>query len=606
MNIHDVTIPTSSIKFHRTVAMDGAAPCSPVRLVQYDSTIPIAAIKLTENSVPYTPPSTAAIRVRMHKPDGHGVYNAALGFENGAVYFAFTQQMTAACGAGYINIEVSLPNGAVKCSDAIPVEIARNAVQEGQIESTDEWQTIDQILEEVKKLAKQAADSAKAAKQSESNAKKSELAAADSATQSNNSSTLSQSWAVGGTGTRPDEDTNNSKYFAGQSNTSAQSATSSKNAAANSASQAVTSAASASKDAKRAEDAADRATSIVQGQKGFFPTPEALRKAHPTGQNGDWAIVGSTDSIWTWDFDTNSWKDSHDKSDLANYYNKQQSDTRYRKNYIKNIISNDDWNNFNESGYYACDNSGIDSQKNSPFEAFPELYKYGVLNNVIITSRFKFQVYSPHSKGSSVYRVYVDRWSAWQKTGTGLTAQDVGALGKNDRAADSAKLENNTLAQIKAQFTESITPAGITIPFAGKIAPAGWLACDGKAVSRTIYKKLFDVIGTLYGSGDGRTTFNLPNMTGYTVIGGTGAQVGTKIGESAHLLTVGEMPNHSHPTGEGDGYWRYGGVNTNLSRPDSDTVRQWGQRVNSAAAQGNNQSHNNMQPSVYMTYIIKT
>ena len=216
MNIRDVTIPTSSIKFHRTVAMDGAAPCSPVRLVQYDSTIPIAAIKLTENSVPYTPPSGATIRVRMHKPDGHGVYNAALGFENGAVYFAFTQQMTAAFGAGYINIEVSLPNGAVKCSDAIPVEIAQNAVQEGQIESTDEWQTIDQILEEVKKLAKQAADSAKAAKQSESNAKKSELAAADSATQSNHSATLSQSWAVGGTGTRKDEDTNNSKYFAQQ------------------------------------------------------------------------------------------------------------------------------------------------------------------------------------------------------------------------------------------------------------------------------------------------------------------------------------------------------------------------------------------------------
>lgn len=216
MKIRDVTIPSSSIKFHRTVAMDGVAPCSPIRLVQYDASIPIAAIKLTENSVPYTPPSSAAIRVRMHKPDGHGVYNDSLGFENGAVYFAFTQQMTAAFGNGYINIEISLPTGAVKYSDAIPVEIARNAVQQGQIESTDEWQSIDQILEQVKKLAQQAAASAQDAKQSETNAKQSETAAAQSAANSSSSATLSQSWAVGGTGTRQSEDTNNSKYFAQQ------------------------------------------------------------------------------------------------------------------------------------------------------------------------------------------------------------------------------------------------------------------------------------------------------------------------------------------------------------------------------------------------------
>lgn len=61
-----------------------------------------------------------------------------------------------------------------------------------------------------------------------------------------------------------------------------------------------------------------------------------------------------------------------------------------------------------------------------------------------------------------------------------------------------------------------ICKVGFVVPFAGSVAnkPEGWLVCDGSAVSRTLYKDLFDVIGTAYGSGDGTTTFNLPNFSG--------------------------------------------------------------------------------------------
>lgn len=52
---------------------------------------------------------------------------------------------------------------------------------------------------------------------------------------------------------------------------------------------------------------------------------------------------------------------------------------------------------------------------------------------------------------------------------------------------------------------------GTIIAFAGNTLPKGYLLCDGSKVSRTTYKKLFDVIGTTYGNGDGSTTFNLPN-----------------------------------------------------------------------------------------------
>ena len=53
---------------------------------------------------------------------------------------------------------------------------------------------------------------------------------------------------------------------------------------------------------------------------------------------------------------------------------------------------------------------------------------------------------------------------------------------------------------------------GAVVAFAGSTSPAGWLLCDGSAVSRTTYAALFAVIGTTYGSGNGSTTFNLPNL----------------------------------------------------------------------------------------------
>ena len=57
-------------------------------------------------------------------------------------------------------------------------------------------------------------------------------------------------------------------------------------------------------------------------------------------------------------------------------------------------------------------------------------------------------------------------------------------------------------------------PAGRMEMYGGATAPAGWLLCDGSAVSRSDYAVLFSIISTTYGSGDGSTTFNLPDMRG--------------------------------------------------------------------------------------------
>ena len=61
-------------------------------------------------------------------------------------------------------------------------------------------------------------------------------------------------------------------------------------------------------------------------------------------------------------------------------------------------------------------------------------------------------------------------------------------------------------------------PIGQVSMYAGSTAPNGFLMCDGSAVSRTTYSDLYNVIGTTYGTGDGSTTFNLPNIKGRVVV----------------------------------------------------------------------------------------
>lgn len=63
---------------------------------------------------------------------------------------------------------------------------------------------------------------------------------------------------------------------------------------------------------------------------------------------------------------------------------------------------------------------------------------------------------------------------------------------------------------------------GVIIPFAGTSVPTGYLLCNGAAVSRTDYANLFAVIGTLYGAGDGSTTFNLPDARDRVLQGASG------------------------------------------------------------------------------------
>jgi microcystin-dependent protein len=105
-------------------------------------------------------------------------------------------------------------------------------------------------------------------------------------------------------------------------------------------------------------------------------------------------------------------------------------------------------------------------------------------------------------------------------------------------------------------------PTGSYIQFAGSQAPEGFLVCNGGEISRTTYSALFAVIGTTYGSGDGSTTFNLPNLTDRFLQGST--SVGT--------VKDAGLPNIEGYTSSGAMYFEIGtngaltGRNSNSNR----------------------------------------
>jgi microcystin-dependent protein len=115
---------------------------------------------------------------------------------------------------------------------------------------------------------------------------------------------------------------------------------------------------------------------------------------------------------------------------------------------------------------------------------------------------------------------------------------------------------HNTSYYTKSEIEELLKnfsgePSGTIKIYAGVDEPNGYLICDGRAVSRTTYADLFAAIGTRYGSGNGSTTFNIPNLKGKVIVGYDSADasfntLGKTGGSKTHTLTISEMPSHTH------------------------------------------------------------
>lgn len=101
------------------------------------------------------------------------------------------------------------------------------------------------------------------------------------------------------------------------------------------------------------------------------------------------------------------------------------------------------------------------------------------------------------------------------------------------------------------QINQGVVPSGAIMPFAMSTAPAGWLKANGALVSRTTYAALFSAIGTTFGSGDGSTTFALPDLRAEFLRGfddGRGVDSGRVFGS----LQAQAIESHTHTTSEGN------------------------------------------------------
>ena len=193
--------------------------------------------------------------------------------------------------------------------------------------------------------------------------------------------------------------------------------------------------------------------------------------------------------------------------------------------------------------------------------------------------------------------------------GSSITIADTDGVVVND---------GGTMKSVPASdFKEYIMPTGAVLPYAGSSAPTGFLLCYGQAISRSTYADLFSAISTTYGTGDGSSTFNVPDLRGRVVagqddMGGSSANrltdqtgglngdtLGDTGGSETHTLTTAQMPAHTHTVAAQQ---QVGGDSTNRGGSG-----QLGAAATiTSSSTGGDGAHNNVQPTIILNYIIKT
>jgi len=166
----------------------------------------------------------------------------------------------------------------------------------------------------------------------------------------------------------------------------------------------------------------------------------------------------------------------------------------------------------------------------------------------------------------------------------------VGSLSPNDCAS--------LAVEMMGDFNPMVSMVGAILPYGGSAPPIGALWCDGASYLRVDYPALFTVISDTFGAVDS-DHFNVPDLTARVPAGeGNSHVIGDTTGEEEHTLIGLEMPTHNHVIGNvGDGLAVAPGEEPvfipNLLEPFTYTD-----------VSGGSDPHNNMQPTLYVNYII--
>lgn len=154
---------------------------------------------------------------------------------------------------------------------------------------------------------------------------------------------------------------------------------------------------------------------------------------------------------------------------------------------------------------------------------------------------------------------------------TGTTGTATNLVAGSSKLSVAAASPSNPI--VVGQNDPILFQPGMIIGYGTASAPTGWLLCDGSAVSRSTYANLFTVISTTWGSGDGSTTFNVPDYRSRLLVGsGTGTKVATFASRSSNVITVtglSNVANNEFQTGQAVTYHTTSGVMTGLT---NDTV----------------------------------